>query len=60
MKYNVWATIEKADEDTDSYIDMKEEQFLCGSFKTLKEAQDCLKDMGQLTIQNNLEDTDNG
>ena len=58
MKYNVWATIEMADEDTDSYIDMEEEQYLCGSFKTLKEAQDCLKDIGQLTVQNNLEGTD--
>ena len=58
MKYNVWATIEIANEGIDSYIDMKEEQVMCGSFKTLKEAQDCLKNIGILTVQNNLEDTD--
>tara|TARA_R100001530_G_C4224873_1_gene130998 strand:+ start:136 stop:315 length:180 start_codon:yes stop_codon:yes gene_type:complete len=58
MKYNVWATIEIANEETDSYIDMKEEQIMFGSFKTLKEAQDCLENIGQFTVQNNLEDTD--
>ena len=58
MKYNVWATIEVTDEKKDSYIDLKDEQVMCGSFKTLKEAQDCLENIGQFTVQNNLEDTD--
>ena len=58
MKYNVWATIEVADEKKDSYIDLKDEQVMCGSFKTLQEAQDCLANIGQFTVQNRLEDID--
>ena len=60
MKYNVWATIEVADEKKDSYIDLKDEQVICGSFKTLKEAQDWLMDIGIFSVQHklDLEDTD--
>ena len=60
MKYNVWATIEVSDEKKDSYIDLKDEQVMCGSFKTLKEAQDWSMNIGIFSAQHNLEDTDNG
>ena len=39
IKYNVWTIIEIADEKNDKYEDLKNEQIMLGSFKTLEDAK---------------------
>ena len=39
-KYNVWTMIEIADDENETYEDLKDEQRLVGKFKSLEQAID--------------------
>ena len=45
MKYNVWISIEVADDG--DYMELKDEQVLLGSFDSLEKAKEFMDDTGK-------------
>ena len=47
MKYNIWLSIEVADDENDDYVELKDEQILLGSFDSLEKAKEFMDDTGK-------------